>query len=189
MPESSDSRKTRVTLEQLLRLKRSERPDPSFWDEFDRGFQQRRLAALVAVTPWYARAARVAMVVLRRTAPVGAAGAALAAGFLALNHGRQEVKSALQLADVDAEVRYTLLPEERVSPAVSLVATGQPAQAESPYLPARYAVNEIGFSAPPTRSFVTMASPQTFTFSSEEARGHMHTLTARPTAQPVAASF
>lgn len=36
-----------ITVESLLRLKRSERPDGEFWESFDNSFQQRRLNALV----------------------------------------------------------------------------------------------------------------------------------------------
>jgi hypothetical protein len=36
-----------ITVESLLRLKRSERPDGDFWNSFDNSFQQRRLSALV----------------------------------------------------------------------------------------------------------------------------------------------
>ena len=37
----------RPTLEELLRFKRTERPTPEFWDDFDRGLRQKQLAALM----------------------------------------------------------------------------------------------------------------------------------------------
>lgn len=38
---------TRITLEELLRLKRAERPPAEFWDQFEREFQQKAMQALV----------------------------------------------------------------------------------------------------------------------------------------------
>jgi len=38
---------SRVTLEDLLCLKRAERPPPEFWSEFERELRQKQLAALV----------------------------------------------------------------------------------------------------------------------------------------------
>lgn len=39
--------KETITVESLLRIKRSERPDGEFWDSFDQTFERRRLNALV----------------------------------------------------------------------------------------------------------------------------------------------
>jgi len=48
----SESRR-RVTLEDLLRLKRAERPPPEFWTEFEGELRQRQLAALVEKKSWW----------------------------------------------------------------------------------------------------------------------------------------
>lgn len=42
-----------VTLEDLLRLKRTERPPAEFWDQFDRELRAKQLAALVEKRPWW----------------------------------------------------------------------------------------------------------------------------------------
>lgn len=42
-----------VALEDLLRLKRAERPPAEFWDEFDRQLRAKQLAALVEKRPWW----------------------------------------------------------------------------------------------------------------------------------------
>jgi len=42
-----------VTLEDLLRLKRAERPPAEFWNEFDRELRTKQLAALLAKRPWW----------------------------------------------------------------------------------------------------------------------------------------
>ena len=44
MPNLPESR---VTLEDLIKLKRHEEPDSAFWDRFDRDFEHRRLRALI----------------------------------------------------------------------------------------------------------------------------------------------
>jgi len=45
--------KSNVTLEDLLRLKRAERPDPDFWVNFDRELRQKQLTALVQKRRWW----------------------------------------------------------------------------------------------------------------------------------------
>jgi len=47
MQENKDGSKKQIELEDLLRLKRAERPDPAFWETFDRELHQRQLQALV----------------------------------------------------------------------------------------------------------------------------------------------
>src|SRR5579862_8734370 len=48
----------KVTLEDLLRLKRAERPPAEFWSQFDRELQAKQLAALVGKKRWWHSAAR-----------------------------------------------------------------------------------------------------------------------------------
>ena len=42
-----------ITLEDILRLKRAERPPAEFWDSFDRQLRAKQLAALVEKRPWW----------------------------------------------------------------------------------------------------------------------------------------
>ena len=42
-----------VSVEDLLRLKRAERPPDSFWADFDRQLRAKQLAALVEKRPWW----------------------------------------------------------------------------------------------------------------------------------------
>ena len=44
-----------VALEDLLRLKRAERPPEAFWADFDRGLREKQLAALLRSRPWWQR--------------------------------------------------------------------------------------------------------------------------------------
>lgn len=49
----SHEQKRQVTVEDLLRLKRAERPKAEFWSEFDRELRAKQLAALVQREPWW----------------------------------------------------------------------------------------------------------------------------------------
>jgi hypothetical protein len=68
------------TLEALLRLKRSERPDETFWEEFERGLHRKQLAAIVEPKPWWLGLA----IWGRRLAPVGLPVSAAAAALFAV---------------------------------------------------------------------------------------------------------
>lgn len=46
---------SKITVEDLLRLKRAERPDPEFWTKFEAELRQKQLAALVQRRPWWER--------------------------------------------------------------------------------------------------------------------------------------
>jgi hypothetical protein len=68
------------TLEDLLRLKRAERPDAAFWQDFERGMRQKQLAAIIEPRPWWLGLALLS----RRIGPVGLPISAGAAAMLAL---------------------------------------------------------------------------------------------------------
>jgi hypothetical protein len=55
MAKHSNDPQTDINVEDLLRLKRSERPSEDFWSDFDRDLHQRMLQTLVKEDPWYAR--------------------------------------------------------------------------------------------------------------------------------------
>ncbi len=78
-----------VTLEDILRLKRSERPPAEFWTQFDRELRAKQLAALVEKRPWW-RTISLADVfgsVRRFQLPLGAA-AVLAVSFFSVREYR-----------------------------------------------------------------------------------------------------
>lgn len=50
---SANPSPVRPSLEDLLRLKRAERPDEAFWSDFDRGMRQKQLAAIIEPRPWW----------------------------------------------------------------------------------------------------------------------------------------
>ena len=51
MPEMTP--RSKVTVEDLLRLKRAERPDAEFWTKFERELRQKQLTALMEKRPWW----------------------------------------------------------------------------------------------------------------------------------------
>lgn len=72
--------KDKVTLEQLLQLKRHERPSTEFWNRFESELQVKRLQALVENPSWLDRLRAAVRFSLLWVAPVGGA-AALAFGL------------------------------------------------------------------------------------------------------------
>ncbi len=70
-PES----KRKVTVEDLLRLKRAERPPAAFWTTFEAEIRAKQLSAIVNKRPWWHGLSRAAAVVTRYQLPFGAAAA------------------------------------------------------------------------------------------------------------------
>jgi hypothetical protein len=61
-----------VTLEDLLRLKRAEKPAPEFWTGFERELRAKQLGAMVEKRPWWCSIPRLYVFVLRRRLPLAA---------------------------------------------------------------------------------------------------------------------
>ncbi|MEO7600304.1 MAG: hypothetical protein ABIV50_15325, partial [Opitutus sp.] len=49
-----NSRKTKVSVEDLLRVKRAEQPPVEFWADFERDLRAKQLAAIVEPRRWWA---------------------------------------------------------------------------------------------------------------------------------------
>jgi len=69
--------RAKLTLEDLLRAKRSEKPDAAFWQDFERGLRQKQLAAIIEPRPWW-----LGLSLLRRK--IGPLGMPISAGAAAL---------------------------------------------------------------------------------------------------------
>ena len=67
------SRKSTITLDDLLRLKRAEQPPAEFWNQFERELRAKQLAAIVEPRPWWAPLIRVGAKFSYLQMPVGAA--------------------------------------------------------------------------------------------------------------------
>lgn len=85
-----------VSVEDLLRLKRAERPAESFWSDFDRQLRAKQLAALVERRPWWHSLTLGGLLsgLRRYPVPLGAA-VALGFGFIAV---RERPRSAVPAA-------------------------------------------------------------------------------------------
>lgn len=186
MPDQRPPERPSISLEQLLQLKRSERPNPSFWEDFDRELRRRQLASIVAGEPWYVRLVRSASAGSRRVAPVGLAVAAAVAGFLVLQRQPNDTRSsAVPAVATDASspatpvVAFADLPATPAAPADELQTEApapvfvRPAVGEP-----RFVVHEFVASANPSRTFVAVTSPNTFSAPAYDASLQMvNTLT------------
>ena len=78
MPKVSDDGQDKVSLEDLLRIKRAERPDEAFWNRFDKELHERTLQALVKKDPWFVQLLRGLSGKMAQTTAIGAVAAVLA---------------------------------------------------------------------------------------------------------------
>jgi hypothetical protein len=78
-----DRSSKKVTIEDLLRLKRAERPSAEFWTRFEQDLRAKQLAAIVEKRPWwhFLHLPQAARALSRHQVPVGAA-AILALSFI-----------------------------------------------------------------------------------------------------------
>ncbi len=74
-----------ITVEDLLRLKRVERPAEDFWQQFDRELRAKQLSALVAKRPWWQRLPQFPARLALYRFPLGAA-AAVAVTFVSVRN-------------------------------------------------------------------------------------------------------
>jgi hypothetical protein len=113
----------KVTLEDLLRLKRAERPPAEFWSQFDRELQAKQLAALVGKKRWWHSAART----LTRFSylPLGAT-AALAFAFMVAHQYLSPVAEIAISSKLPASVAK-MAPVPAVLPAtIAIAVVSQP---------------------------------------------------------------
>lgn len=113
---SSRPHSSKVTVEDLLRLKRAERPDAEFWSKFEVELRQKQLAALVERRPWWQS---IPLLLNRRVyLPVGAT-AALAFTLVSLRY------APTQVAHVDAteQARETTVASTVAEPRHDMVAS------------------------------------------------------------------
>ena len=70
---SSAPHRRPVTIEDLVRLKRAERPPAEFWPEWDRQLRTKQLAAILDKRPWWRDALpRLGLALGRYHLPLGA---------------------------------------------------------------------------------------------------------------------
>jgi len=132
----SDQQKS-VSLEDLLRLKRAERPAAEFWSQFDRELRAKQLSALVVRRPWWRTLPSRAWVVFSRyNLPIGAT-AVLALTFLSVRE-YQSVAPDRTLAPT--------LGETQVS-AVGMINDGAQTTSDQAFAQATIVADAGGFNA------------------------------------------
>jgi hypothetical protein len=117
-----------VTLEDLLRLKRAERPPAEFWNQFDRELRAKQLAAIVEKRPWWRRLPTAFAGFSRYQLPLGAT-AVLAVTVLSIREFRQPAAPvasnpvsahAVPVADVSATLGAVAAPTSEAVPTASV---------------------------------------------------------------------
>lgn len=108
----TDSQKI-VKLEDLLRLKRAERPDQAFWGQFDRELHQRMMQTLVKKDPVHLQIWRTLSA--RLTQSIGVAAAACLMAFLVvrpafIGSGSSEVNLAMAESSQMSQVASIEIP-------------------------------------------------------------------------------
>lgn len=130
-----NSKKTTVSLEDLLRVKRAERPPPEFWAQFDREMRVKQLAAIIEPRPWWAPFIKVGARVSRYQLPIGAA-AILALSFVTIREYRTSEINSGYLPEIGQEI-------SRVESASPSTATALPSAA-----PSERQLDDLALSAP-----------------------------------------
>jgi hypothetical protein len=82
----------KITVEDLLRLKRAERPPVEFWAGFESELRAKQLAAIVAKRPWWGGVSRIFAPVRRHSAYMGAV-AALALAWVGVRYAGAPVQA------------------------------------------------------------------------------------------------
>lgn len=135
-----DRQKPTVTLEDLLRLKRAERPPGEFWAQFDRELRAKQLAAIVEPRPWWTPFIRVGARLSRYQLPIGAA-AVFALSLVTV----REYRSGSSLPQVYSAPTVAVLAPAAVS------APAEQPKSETPALSAR-AIDSVAVAAVPAAS-------------------------------------
>jgi hypothetical protein len=124
-------KKPQVTLEDLLRVKRAERPPMEFWSEFDQAMRVKQLAAIVEPRPWWAPFIRVGARVARYQLPVGAV-AVLAVTFVTL----REYQATGYAPEIVERPAVAVMPPVAAPVSVSVAPASAPVSAMSLPVPA-----------------------------------------------------
>jgi hypothetical protein len=143
-PESN----SKVSLEELLRLKRAERPSQQFWQNFDREMRQKQLTALVKKRHWWHD---MPVLLGRRVyVPAGAA-AAIAFSLVSLRF-----LSPLPVAQADNSAPLVAVVEPEMEELPVTVVAGLPLRQEESY---RTEPTRVSMEPAPVRTQVSDESP------------------------------
>jgi hypothetical protein len=153
----NNDQRPRVSLEDLLRLKRAEKPPADFWKGFEQELRQKQLAALLEKRPWWQEAPRWAA--RHVYLPMGAA-AALAFAFVTLRNEENSPQALGETAPPSLERTVAAVPASEPAPTEAPVAAVTEPMVETETAATVGAViaatlpNDVGqmtpWSAPPT---------------------------------------
>ena len=115
MADISKTHKKEVKVEDLLRLKRAERPSEVFWNTFDRQLHQRMLQSLVKKDPWHVQMLRFISGRIAQATAVGAA-----AAFLALMVMRPTLVDSTQANEAHLTLHKNALTYVNSAPSVDV---------------------------------------------------------------------
>jgi hypothetical protein len=187
-PES----KRPVTVEDLLRLKRAERPPAEFWTRFEQELRAKQLAAIVAKKPWWRTAPHFLTDWTRYRLPVGAA-AILAVTFVSVRSFQSSTPPAQftsAAAESASEVAVATTPTAEVPPVAAqvIVASVPPAEASASLVAASDAPLDTegtpsASTAQSTSSFVSAETSSFVSAETAEIKG------PSPTAEAMAANL
>ena len=160
-PEHSEP--SQVTIEDLLRLKRAERPAPEFWTRFEQDLRAKQLAAIIEKRPWWIafRLPRVARTWSKLQMPMGAT-AVLALSFVVA----REFQSSAPMVPVPATAVNAVEAEPVVSEERSLaVALNKRTEISVPRAAATSASSEVPMDPVPAEpgqlmAMIPWAAPQ-----------------------------
>lgn len=124
MPEKNPE--TRVTVEDLLRLKRAERPPEAFWAQFEQDLRTRQLAAGVQQRRWWFGLSQSFAGFSRFQMPVGAA-AVLAVTFLSVREYREPGLELAVSPQVQVTVNEAAINDDSAAVAAVIVDASPPA--------------------------------------------------------------
>jgi hypothetical protein len=144
-----------VSVEDLLRLKRAERPPAEFWNQFDRELRAKQLAALVEKRPWWHGLPRAFSGFPRYRVPLGAAAVA-ALAFVAVRDQNPAGAGAPQGLSGPTAVAASA-SSEAPSAAAMAIESSYEAAAEVRVLPASVAAHV----EPPSLAPASLASEAT----------------------------
>jgi hypothetical protein len=105
---------SKITVEDLLRLKRSERPAPEFWTNFERELRQKQLTALLEKRPWWQELPQ--LFARRAYLPVGAT-AILAFTLVSVKYYIPTQLTQVEVAPLAGSIVVANNPVETPSPA------------------------------------------------------------------------
>lgn len=162
LSEQDDAR-----LSRLIQLKRCEKPDAEFWEDFQEQLRNRQLAALVERPSWRSRLGDRAYILLRIGASSAVFAAAVALLLLAVQQNAdRRAEDAADMASMAPESpTFDVGPSEDV--AASDDGQSLPQLFEGPAI---YGVNVLA-SEPANDRYTLVASPKIFTAQSNAGQG------------------